>query len=189
MTEPEQSKSLKSHLLIAAHELQDPNFVKTVVLLIDHNDEGSLGIVLNRPTNRSIAEIWKQIHEDATSCTAPVFWGGPVAGPLMVIHRIKALADIEIMPGVYFSTTKNNIDSVMQSDSPDIRFFIGCAGWSPGQLESEIDEGSWGVLPATNSHVFNSSPDLWKNIEKELTPGPIYENLGVHELPPDPSVN
>ena len=53
-----------------------------------------------------------------------------MAGPLMVIHRIKALADIEIMPGVYFSTTKNDIDSVMQSDSPDIRFFIGCAGWA-----------------------------------------------------------
>lgn len=189
MADPEESKSLKAHLLIASTELHDPNFAKTVVLLIDHNDDGSLGVVLNRPTNRSIADIWRQIHEDETACKAPVFWGGPVAGPLMVIHRIEALADIEIMPGVYFSTTKNNIDSVMQSDSPDIRFFIGCAGWSPGQLETEIDEGSWGILPATHAHVFDGNADFWTRIEQELSPKAIFKNLGVRGLPPDPSVN
>jgi putative transcriptional regulator len=116
--------------------------------MIDHTEDGAFGLVINRPIGKTIAELWKEILKDETTCRSAVHWGGPVDGQLMVLHSIRALADAEILPGVYLSTTKTNVDSVIESDPPHSRFFIGYAGWSAGQLETEIEEGAWEVVPA-----------------------------------------
>lgn len=182
-------KILKARLLIAAPELSDPNFARTVILMVDHSEDGAMGIVLNRPLDRTISDLWQEIYEGSTSCQAPVHWGGPVAGPLMVLHRVRALADVELMPGVYFSTHRDRIDAVMHADAPDLRFFIGCAGWSPGQLESEIEEGAWQVVSASTQHVFSDPKSLWDGFNARSLTDPIFDKLGLKHFPGDPEVN
>lgn len=186
---PTPPKSLKSHLLIAAPELQDPNFVHTVVLLIEHGENGALGVVLNRPLDRPISDLWKQISDTPTDCQAPCFWGGPVAGPLIVLHRIEGLSEIEVAAGVYFTANKDDIDEAMKRQGADLRFYIGCAGWSTGQLESEIDEGSWRCMPASVSHIFDGTSELWADLGEQLKFDNVIEQFGVKHDPPDPSLN
>lgn len=180
---------LRSHLLISSPELGDANFARTVVLMIEHDEDGAMGVVLNRPLERSIADLWQQIHEGTTSCSAPVYWGGPVAGPLLAIHPIESLGDVQILPGVYCSTGKSNIDSVMHAEAPDLRFFIGCAGWSAGQLESEISVGAWQVIPATREFVFDGDASLWDRIVAQGPAGSLLSSLRIKQVPEDPEMN
>lgn len=181
--------SLRSQLLIASPTLHDPNFRQTVVLLVEHGESGALGIVLNRPLDRSIDELWKQISDSSTDCQAPVYWGGPVAGPLMVIHRFEDLSDWKVAPGVYFSTNKESIDAVMQRSGDDLRFFVGCAGWSAGQLESEIEEGAWDLISADEVSVFDGASELWTKLAQANGLAPGLDYPGVKHVPDDPSLN
>jgi putative transcriptional regulator len=182
-------ESLRGHLLIAAPGLSDPNFHQSVVLMIDHDDQGALGLVLNRPLNKTIGEIWHQVHAgEKLGSKAPVHWGGPVAGPLVAVHQLQAFAEVEIMPGIYFSTHKKWVGKALKQ-SADLRFYLGCAGWSPGQLEEEIAEGAWGILPARSAHVMAPAEDLWKQVGDELALGVLYSKLGVPLLPDNPEAN
>lgn len=181
--------SLRAQLLIASPALQDPNFRQTVVLLVEHGESGALGVVLNRPLDRSIADLWKQISDTSTDCQAPVFWGGPVAGPLMVIHRHEDLSDWMVTPGVFFSTSRESIDEVMQRAGEDLRFFVGCAGWTAGQLESELAEGAWDFVAADEASVFDGAPELWSRLARERGLAPAIDYPSVKHVPPDPSLN
>src|SRR2546429_9566394 len=102
-------KSLQGQFLIASPELGDPNFYKAVVLLIKHDDEGAFGLILNRPTDNTVAELWKMVGEEEVQCEQPIFLGGPGTGPLVALHRVKPAAEAEGMPGVYFSAPKDKL--------------------------------------------------------------------------------
>lgn len=182
-------RSLKSQLLIASPELGDPNFSKTVVLMLEHSEEGALGVVLNRPLKQTIDAVWRQIFGDSTESVAPVFWGGPVAGPLLAIHSRKESADAEILNSVYVSSQKESIEELLNDDDVSARFFIGCAGWAAGQLESEISEGAWQVVPATEAIILDGSPELWSRVQKRESAGSLFESFGITKLPDDPSMN
>jgi putative transcriptional regulator len=183
-------ESLQGHLLIAAPGLSDPNFKRSVILMIDHDDQGALGLVLNRPLNKKLSDIWRQADDKSQQpgSKAPVHWGGPVAGPLVAIHQLEAFAEVEIMPGIYFSTDKKRVGKAIKQ-SADLRFYVGCAGWSSGQLEEEIAEGAWGILPARSVHVMAPPDNLWKQVGDELTLGVMYSKLGLQSLPDNPEAN
>ena len=78
--------SLKGKLLVASPAILDPNFRRTVVLMTEHGDEGAMGLILNRPTENTVAEVWKMIGEEEVECPQPIFFGGPVSGPLVSIE-------------------------------------------------------------------------------------------------------
>lgn len=186
---PTPPESLKSYLLVASPDLGDPNFARTVVLLIEHGSEGALGIVLNRPLDRPISEFWAQIGESETDCQAPAYWGGPVAGPLMVVHRVPGYSEIEVVSGVYFTADRSNIDAVMAINDPEMRFYIGCAGWSEGQLESEIEEGAWEYLPANEEFICDGTAELWSKVGEHLHARNVLDQFRVKHVPPDPNLN
>src|ERR1700712_1699875 len=102
-------KSLQGHFLIASPHLSDSNFYKAVVLMVRHDEEGALGLILNRPTENTIAEVWKLVSEDEIECPLPIFLGGPVAGPLVALHRLKSAAEAEVLPGIYFAAHKEKL--------------------------------------------------------------------------------
>jgi putative transcriptional regulator len=180
--------SLEGHLLLASPSLLDQNFVRTVVLLIQHNEDGALGLVLNRPTSKTVQELWHQVGESPCSCQRPVYLGGPVSGPLMAIHGKQDLAEIEIVSGIFFAAKKHNLDQLVNHDDL-YKVFIGHAGWGPGQLEGEIDQGAWSTTPATSDDVFDDGEDLWLRLMRRAESSSLQAMLNIKHVPPDVSLN
>src|SRR4051794_32885483 len=132
-------KSLKGHLLIAAPQMLDPNFFRTVVLILQHGEQGALGVVLNRPTETSITDAWKQIDdEDVCEVKGLIHQGGPCEGPLMLVHDNRSFGNLEVIPGIYFSTERESVHELVTRNKGNLKFFVGYAGWSAGQLEREL---------------------------------------------------
>ena len=105
----------RGHLLVAAPELLDPNFRQTVVLIVEHGEQGTLGLVLTRPTDTTVKDLWEQIGTGDEQCTSdrPLYVGGPVEGPLMALHTHESLVDATVLPGVYFSVQKDNLTELV----------------------------------------------------------------------------
>lgn len=159
---------LRGRLLVAAPPLVDPNFDRTVVLLLEHGDDGTLGIVLNRPTTATLDETlpdWQAL----ASAPAVLFAGGPVA-PDAVIALARSNA---IEPADGWIPVLDDLGTVDIGRDPadlaveltGLRVFVGYAGWGPGQLEGELDQGAWFVVRATAGDAFTSDPsDLWRAV-------------------------
>jgi putative transcriptional regulator len=175
--------SHRAHLLIASPRLQDPNFVKAVVLLIQHDKSGAMGLILNRPLPTSVREAVAPLLGDAFGMELPLHLGGPCEGPLMVLHG-RSEAAAELIPGVSFTTDREEIEQLMEVPGPPLKFFAGYSGWTSEQLEAEIEEGAWLLRPANASHVYEVRSDLWSRLMTELTAG-----LDPRQIPDDPSVN
>jgi putative transcriptional regulator len=178
--------SLKGHFLIAAPTLVDPNFFRTVVLMIQHNDEGALGLILNRPTHATVAEVAEKVLEESeTSIAGNVCQGGPCEGPLMILHDEEAAGDVEVMTGVHFTTDKAKLEWLLRSHDGKAGVFVGYSGWSAGQLEQEIKGNSWLLLPATAEQIFDPAV----NWQKLLTRAFVAQYVPAERIPDDPSVN
>ncbi len=160
--------SLQSQLLVASPRLPDNNFYRSVVLMIQHDEEGAFGVVLNRPTNLSVSGIWEQIADEGRETDAPIFLGGPVSGPLLAVHGVEQYAESEVLPGVYLSTEKQALDDITRQTESPFRIFSGYSGWGPGQLDEEMASGGWMTLPATIGYVFGEHDDLWKTVAAEI---------------------
>lgn len=179
--------SLRGQLLVAGAGLDDPNFRRTVVLLGEHGQEGAMGVVLNRVSPVTVAEAVPPIAP-LVDPDEPVYLGGPVQPQAVVVladfvDRDRAetlvLDDIGFLPGELE-------DAAETGGLRSVRVFAGYAGWGPGQLETELEEGSWIVLPARGGDVFTTAPEqLWAEVLKREGGG--YAILAL--LPDDPRVN
>ncbi len=176
-------------MLIAAPALLDSNFVKTVVLLLRHTEQGALGMVVNRPTSKTVKELWKDVGQSPCGSELPVYLGGPVAGPLMAVHTYKSLAELEILPGVFFAAQKKNLDELVIQEDHLFKVFIGHAGWGPGQLDNEIQSGAWLATPATAEYVFCNTVDMWKELLQRIGESTLQSMLKIKHIPEDPSAN
>lgn len=196
-------KSLQGQILVASPQLVDPNFFRAVVLIVQHSDEGALGLVLNRPLEPTIEMVWDQIlseeERDAgeTPCLVEghLHRGGPCDGPLMVVHNDENHSQIEVTAGVHFSTEKDAVEDLVTRGDEDlkIKFFLGYAGWSPGQLEHELAEGSWLTIAATPDQIFLSGDDdgeeQWTALRREIARVTTFPWIDPKRIPPDPTVN
>ncbi|MEN8249234.1 MAG: YqgE/AlgH family protein [Bacteroidota bacterium] len=158
-------------LLVSEPHLPDANFDRTVILLCKHDDEGSFGFVLNRPSKVKIKDILK----DAESIEVPVYIGGPVEqNTLHFIHKDDSLAGAEyVIDNLYwggnFDLMLSWLHDKMVKDE-DVRFFLGYSGWASGQLSDEIEESSWMVFkPDNTDFIFETSPEnMWKAVLKKM---------------------
>jgi putative transcriptional regulator len=155
---------LQGQLLVAAEDLADPNFIETVILLLDHNDEGSLGLVINRPTRVRLAELLPKVA--GLTDRDLVFRGGPVQPE--TVHLLVGGAEApdgsrKVCEGVYASTRLEVLEQLASgSRASPFRAYAGYAGWGPGQLAGEMDARSWHVLPSDPEAVFAAAPAaLW----------------------------
>jgi putative transcriptional regulator len=178
----------KGVLLVSEPFLNDPNFRRSVVLLTEHNGEGSIGFILNRPISFRVNEIM----EDFPEFDAPVFLGGPVQqDSLHFIHRVASLAEEgdEIAPGVFWGGDFERLKSQVQAglvSQDDVRFFIGYSGWGPEQLEEEMAQKAWIISPPRPGMTFADDPKgLWRDILQAM--GGKYKSFSNY--PEDPSLN
>jgi putative transcriptional regulator len=182
-------KSLQGCLLVASPHLGDPNFARTVVLLVEHDEKGAFGVVLNRPVNKTIQELWAEVNEPPCHNRQHLNLGGPVSGPLMAIHNRKALSEMEVVPGVYFSAEKDHLEKLVQDSNARMKLFIGHSGWGGGQLERELEEGAWFTAPATSEHIFHDEYGMWKAIAGRVGVEVLAKSLGIKHVPANPEVN
>jgi len=169
--------------------LLDPNFAKSVVLLIRHNEEGALGVVINRPTSKTISELWKEIGESPCQADYPVCLGGPVPGPLIAIHANMFFAEMEVIKDVFIAAKRESLDELVLHPGDPLKLFLGHAGWGAGQLESEIEAGAWITMPADFEHVFYQGEDLWEKVIKKIGEQTLQSLLDLKHIPDDPTLN
>jgi len=177
--------SLRGQLLIASPALVDPNFRRTVVLVVAHDEDGAVGLVLNRPTDADVAEAVPELAE-VVEAGATVSVGGPVQTEAVVVLAewddhdeagAMVFGDIGLM-GAEADSERVGVATRR------VRVFAGYAGWGGGQLEAELEEGSWVVEPALDEDVFDGG-DLWATVLRRK--GGAF-NL-VPTMPEDPSLN
>ena len=179
-------ESLQGHLLIAGSSLLDPNFHHTVVLIGHHDEEGAVGVVLNRRSEVVVADAAPPLA-GLVDPGERLFIGGPVQSEAAVVladlehpERAKVIAfgTIGFLPE---ETDPEELGEIRRA-----RVFAGYAGWGPGQLEGELDEGSWIVEPALPTDVFTDDPEaLWGAVLRRK--GPRFALLA--SMPLDPSMN
>lgn len=183
---------LRGHFLVASPHLPDSNFARSVVLLVEHQADGALGVIVNRLTAVPLEQFWKRLSQEATAAPADQFLslGGPVEGQAMCLHTHAAAAESEILPGLFLSTQVDKILKVMRYKRGSYRIFWGYAGWGPGQLEAELKVGGWLIAPATVQQVFRADPELlWQQVMWQSGERILRESLQITDFPPDPSCN
>lgn len=182
--------SLQGQLLVASPDLRDPNFFHSVVLLVRHNDEGALGLVLNRPLDVRLQQVWHQVSKSPCERDDRIYLGGPCEGPLMALHEDVALGDAGAGEGLFFSTESELLEQLASDSARRVKFFVGYAGWSGGQLEAELAERAWIPLPAKPAHVFEADDDdLWARGMRDVSGRKVLDLLGIRDVPPDLRVN
>ena len=175
-------------LLIADPFLKDPNFLRTVVFLCEHKEEGSFGFVLNRKYENTLDELIPELEGHQL----PVYYGGPVQ--MDTIHFLHQYPDaipggLEVIKGVYWGGEFDAIINMIKTEDIDfnkIRFYIGYSGWSNGQLNDEMNEKTWLTVEATRKLIFHGNyEEIWKDSLKHL--GGDYETMV--NFPIDPQLN
>lgn len=161
--------------LIANPELTGSWFSKTVILLIQHDPLGTVGVIINRPTDTAPADLMPEI-DGIGNLTSTLYLGGPVEryGVTMLVRSAAPPEDAEhVFADVYASGSQQLLLEIINGDeSTDrIRLYAGYAGWTPGQLNQEIERGSWTVVPASEKFVFASDPgEVWKRLAPPSKP-------------------
>jgi putative transcriptional regulator len=175
-------------ILIADPFLKDPNFLRTVVFLCEHKEEGSFGFVLNRRYENTLNELLPDLDD----LNLPVYYGGPVQ--MDTIHFLHQYPeDIpggeEVIKGVYWGGDFEKLVMMLKAgriDHDKIRFYIGYSGWSDGQLKTELQEKSWLTVEGTRKLIFHRNyEEIWKDSLKQL--GGDYEMM--INFPIDPQLN
>lgn len=182
------TSSLSGRLLISSPSLRDPNFDRTIVLMLDHDSDGALGLVLNRPSDLAVVEVLPA-WSDHVAPPSLVFQGGPVADGVAI--GLARPAGIDAPEG--WSAVLDDVGVVDLTADPDtareftsLRIFSGYAGWSPGQLEGELSLGAWFVVDAVGDDVLGPEPErLWSRVLRRQK-GDLAR-LALY--PADPSMN
>lgn len=175
-------------LLIAEPFLKDPNFLRTVVFLCEHQQQGSFGFVLNKQIEQTLDEL----ITDLEGYRLPVYYGGPVQ--MDTIHFLHQYPDlipesVKVADDIYWGGNFETVTALIKSKGLDlkkIKFFIGYSGWGDGQLNGEMKEKSWLTVPANIGLVFNTRyNEIWKSSLQKL--GGEYEMM--INFPIDPQLN
>ena len=179
----------KGKLLIAGPFLSDPNFSRSVVLLCEHSSEGTIGFILNQPTALTLGDIVAGLELYMPPLV--LYQGGPVQpDTLHIIHRIpEVLGGMPVAPGIYWGGSYEILQDIVKSNrynERDLRLFIGYSGWTTGQLEREMKEGTWLVGDATPQLVFeDEAHTTWKKAIAALGKNFAY----LANVPIDPQLN
>lgn len=172
------ANSLRGQFLIAGKRLRDANFFRTVVLMVEHGDEGAMGLIVNRPSSVTVAHALSE-HFKLPETDDLVYVGGPVEpSALFILHNAAELDENEtpVIPGLFVGSSAQVFETVVRASAdgdPNMKFriFSGCAGWAPGQLEGELARGDWYHYPAAAECLFHDDPyQVW-----ELMMQKVYE--------------
>mgnify|MGYP001260927993 FL=1 len=177
-------ESLAGSLLLAHPKLRDPNFVRTVVLLSLHNAEGAMGVVLNRPLEKTLSDLGPEFRRSELA-KVPLYCGGPV-NPEQLILVAWQTTSFDGTFKLYFGLDPKKLQELMGETQLEVRAYLGYSGWSGGQLETEMKQSTWLVSPVPAELLGKlEGVDLWKRIVGGLS----LEWRVIVDEPEDPSQN
>ena len=181
--------SLAPTFLVAMPQLRDPNFRRTVVMVVHHDDEGTFGVVLNRDTEISAMGLCASLDLDWRGAPEMgIGWGGPVQPQTgwLVFDELPGHVSLdvkEVGAGICFAGSLDVLRQMAEAPPANLRLLLGYAGWGPGQLESELAQGAWITAPASADAVFHVDlPDMWEHVVRGLgiEPATLVSTQGVH---------
>ncbi len=155
-------------LLVAHPAFRDLEYRQTVLLAAPAPNGGHVGVILNRPTKRSLGSLFPE-HEPSKKVAEPVYYGGPFSrGALVALVKASntpGAGTVPLMRNLFLAFRANTIDHVIETTPNEARYFVGYVGWRPGELKGEIDRGLWSVLDADIEVVFRKETDsLWEEL-------------------------
>jgi putative transcriptional regulator len=163
------AQSQEEAILLVAHPaFRDLEYRQTVLIAAPTPNGGHVGVILNRPTRRSLGSLFPE-HEPSKNVREPVFYGGPFSrGALVALVRAESApgsGSVLLMKDLYLAFRANTIDHVIETTPNEARYFVGYVGWRPGELKSEIDRGLWSVLDAEVGTIFRKDTEsLWEEL-------------------------
>ncbi len=169
--------------------MSDPNFSRSVVLMIHHSEEGAMGVVLNRSSDKTIHEVWEMVGNDPCERDDLIYIGGPVPGPLVAVHTLEPFSEQEVLPGLHVSTHRDALDQIVRNMQQPFRIFSGHAGWGEGQLDGELEVGGWLSSKATLEEVFSDDDTLWEKVTQRIGLEIMLPDIPPTQRPDDPSMN
>jgi putative transcriptional regulator len=185
--------SLAGCLLAARVDVDNPMFSKGVCLIVEHTEKGTVGIMLNRPLAIDPTPVWKTLFQGevskANDCVGHFNFGGPENGPIVAIHNDSQLADGGNSQGVYVSAQAESLQKLATTAPEHLRWFIGHAEWGKSELEQEIVDGKWYVVPAIPQIVFAEESQMWPTAIRFEANSVISTFPGVDHFPSNPSMN
>ena len=157
-------------LLVASPGLRDPDYRQAVILAVPIDNDRHLGVIINRPTTRSLASLFPE-HQPSKKVVEPVFLGGPMsrAAVVAVVRTEKdpGRGAIELTKEMYLAMTVNVVDRIIEQTPNDARYYVGYVVWRPGELRSEIDHKVWNVMSASPDIVFRKdTTGLWEELTR-----------------------
>lgn len=182
-------KSVRGQFLLASPKLLDDNFVHAVVLMIQHDDEGAMGLIINRPTEVEIRAEWEQLDHGPCNAEDVLYQGGPCNGPLMVVHTQSHISDKRVVPGLFLSVDDDEVMRLVELGQTPARYIVGYAGWGPGQLEDELKTDAWLIAPATADLVFGPTDGLWSKLVRHARVAAGLPDIKPTLIPIDPTMN
>jgi putative transcriptional regulator len=165
---PAHAQDQEAMLLVAHPAFRDMDYRQTVLLAAPAPNGGHVGVILNRPTKRSLSSLFPE-HEPSKKVLEPVYYGGPFSrGALVALVKAgntPGEGTVQLMKNLYMAFRVNTIDQVIEANPNDARYYVGYVGWRPGELKNEIDRGIWSVLGADVDVVFRKDVEgLWEEL-------------------------
>lgn len=191
--------SLAGNLLVASTLVHDPVCANSVCLVVHHDADGAIGVMLNRPlvpnpaallallgqkdepeprpsksrmgskTETGISKLPNPLPSPPSATSNTVHFGGPLSGPVVAIHSSSEFAEAETGPGIYVAAQKEHLEELVNKAHGPMRLIVGHLGWPNDQLQNELAAGIWHVLPATVEAVFTSDQDMWPRLIRRAT--------------------
>jgi putative transcriptional regulator len=163
-----QSVNLTNHFLIAMPNMVDPYFARSLTYICEHNEQGALGVVVNRPTEMTVGALFEQVEiplADNELSQRPVYFGGPVQVDRgFVLHRPIGgwQSTLAVDSEIGLTTSRDILEAMSQGNGPDSEAMLvslGYSGWAPGQIEQELGQNAWLTVAANTSIIFDMPPD------------------------------
>jgi putative transcriptional regulator len=169
--------------------MDDPNFFRSVVLMVQHTDEHSIGLILNRPTDFSLEKVVSMVCEEKCVHDGKLYCGGPVEGPLIALHDNPNISGESCFDGVKICTRQEDLIMLFQSKTSKLKLFDGMAAWGPGQLEEELETGSWLVTDIDADVVLGNEPEIWDTLVRRIGQDVLLVDENITDTPTNPEWN
>lgn len=177
-------------LLVAAPDWESELYARSVCLLVHHDKQGSVGVVLNRSFNAEAPDLWKHLSGNKTATSRPLHFGGPVSGPVIALHNRQELAEVSPGDGVYIAAQLTHLQQLVDlMDESEVRLIIGQAAWAPGQLEAELQAGRWYPVPVSPQLVFACEDEMWARAMRDIGNRYVVAISGATGQPANPMLN
>ena len=169
-------------LLIASPKLDQTVFGRSVVYVIQDNEDATVGVILNRPADENVKQAWQgMVGEDVKNGMISI--GGPIPGPVVALHQNQSAAEISLPNGIYTSASEGNLQFLAHQQDAPFHVFFGLSGWQAGQLAEEVNNGNWLSVPQMDDLLFRNSTDLWSEALQRYENRFLYEVLGIRSFP------